>query len=795
MPSFDQILPPEWREWEIQEEIGEGAYGVVYRAEKRKDSVCAVSAIKVVTIPKGKAVAEDLRQGLQNEQSYREYLKDLVDGFANEIRTMYELQGDSHIVSIQDHAIVEAEGGKRWKIFIRMEYLQSFRDYEVSHLFTQEDIIRLGVEMCQALARCEEHGIIHRDLKPANIFVTSTESFKLGDFGVARFWDRAATASAKGTWRYMAPEVARGEKYSSNADLYSLGLVLYELTNRNREPFVDTERQLVLHREHEEAIIRRLQGEALPDPLDAGPELAAVIRKATSYDPAIRYQHASEMQKDLEALREETEKKAVSRRTEESEQGRKPAKVLLPILLAAGAAAAALMLILPRFGGNVPEGENGTVLLQEEGETGEDSTGETEEMNLELAGGTEEMNLEVPDGTTEINPKITFGTETKADLSEADEESEEAKTEEGAQANPSAAEDGMTEKPGDAEGLQWEEWYYYDDYLLFNGATFLHSYAAGKQIKDGQEEGDVYLALWLDQYELRFELSFDPSFGTGSILTNSGHEERRLTVSFRDSEGTSGTAEAVNPARSSLYYFDSEGSSSVSPYSLFLSAFREEGTVELEIPYYDSILLFELKQEDSLFREWYEEEEKRGWFAEQMVGEPVQGLLWERKYYLTEDGQHYNGYTCLQTTVAGRRVEKGQTADYVTLVMELNGSELYFLNYWPGEENPWTNNGSETRRMNVNYRTSGGLSGMAVCSCLSGGVINVLEREGEGPDIYEILVSAWKEEEKVWLSIPYSNGSQLEFCLHQRDGEFAALYEEESTYGWYDGNMLNRSVS
>ena len=99
---------------------------------------------------------------------------------------------------------------------------------------TEEDVLRLGIDLCRALEYCQKQNIIHRDIKPENIFVSRFGEFKLGDFGIARNWDRGASGlSKKGTFSYMAPEMYKGEEYDSRADIYSLGIVLYKLRKQS----------------------------------------------------------------------------------------------------------------------------------------------------------------------------------------------------------------------------------------------------------------------------------------------------------------------------------------------------------------------------------------------------------------------------------------------------------------------------------------------------------------------------------------------------------------------------------
>ena len=333
-------LPAKWQEWEIVEVIGEGSFGTVYRAEKDDGVVKSVSAIKVVEIAADDGRMAGLSRRYRSEEAVREYLWSVVDHCAEEIRTMYRLQGESSIVSIQDHAIEELEDRVGWRLFIRMEYLQSFDDYLTTHEFTQRDIIRMGISLCGALEKCEKLNILHRDIKPGNIFVSSSGEFKLGDFGISRVLEETrASLTSEGTIGTMAPEVYKGQPCGKEADIYSLGLVLYVLANKNCEPFVDTEKPIPSYGELQDAFDRRMKGEPLPPPVEASPALSKVLLKACACKPSARYRSAAEFRAALEPLAKEKRRLPI----------RWGALIAAMALLAAGVA-----WILPRLAGNVP---------------------------------------------------------------------------------------------------------------------------------------------------------------------------------------------------------------------------------------------------------------------------------------------------------------------------------------------------------------------------------------------------------------------------------------------------------
>ena len=341
------ILPKSWQDWHIVGEIGEGAYGRVYRAEKENGGVKAVSAIKVIQVPSERSELLSLRRESRSGEELRRNLKEIVDGYVNEIRVMYRLQGHSHLVSIQDHLVEETEDGPGWRIYIRMECLQPFDEYAMTHTFTREEIIRLGISLCEALSACAEHGILHRDIKPENLFVTESGQYKLGDFGIAKALGCTVSSySSKGTFSYMAPEVFHGKPYDSRADLYSTGIFLYKLMNRNRDPFIDPEKQIVTWQDREQAMNRRIGGEKLPAPADADEKLSKVILKACEFEPVDRYGSPDAMRKALAALSQPEEAVRRPRR-------RWILPVCAVILLIVGAAAIISRPALPRPDENV----------------------------------------------------------------------------------------------------------------------------------------------------------------------------------------------------------------------------------------------------------------------------------------------------------------------------------------------------------------------------------------------------------------------------------------------------------
>ena len=301
---MDKQLPVSaWPEWKIVEKIGEGSFGKVYKARRTEQGKTFYSAIKVITIPSNAGELSSVRSENPDEQSVKEYFYSLVEECIQEVNTMEYFRGNSHVVSVEDYKVMEYLDDIGWDIYIRMEYLTSFLDYCAGRALTEEDVIHLGIDLCKALEYCQCQNIIHRDIKPENIFVSRFGEFKLGDFGIARELDRTMSGlSKKGTFSYMAPEMYRGEAYDARVDIYSLGIVLYKLRNHNRLPFISLKKQLITYRDKEEALNRRMAGEKLPAPAEAGEAFAEVILKACAYDRHDRYESAEEFRMALEQI-------------------------------------------------------------------------------------------------------------------------------------------------------------------------------------------------------------------------------------------------------------------------------------------------------------------------------------------------------------------------------------------------------------------------------------------------------------------------------------------------------------
>jgi eukaryotic-like serine/threonine-protein kinase len=275
--------------YQISEELGRGGMGVVYKAVDNK--LKRTVALKFLPF----------------EWTYDAQAK---ERFVREAQAAAALD-HPNICTV--HEIDEAEG----RMFISMAFVEgeSLKTKIERGLLKIDEALGLGTQVAEGLKEAHKKGVIHRDIKSANIMVTDSGQAKIMDFGLARV--RGGTLLTKegmtmGTVAYMSPEQARGEEVDHRSDIWSLGVVLYEML-AGRLPF---------RGEHDQAVIYAILKEP-PKPLTAGrPEIPAsienVVGKALEKDPAQRYQSVEELIDDLRSIAEGIEPERIRARRREA---------------------------------------------------------------------------------------------------------------------------------------------------------------------------------------------------------------------------------------------------------------------------------------------------------------------------------------------------------------------------------------------------------------------------------------------------------------------------------------------
>ena len=260
----DPLIGQTLSHYRIVARLGGGGMGVVYKAEDTRLG-------RLVAL---KFVSDELSRD-----------PEALSRFAREAQTASALN-HPNICTIHD--IGEQDG----RSFIVMESLEgtTLKDRLAAGALSLNAALDVATQIADALDAAHTAGIIHRDIKPANIFIGSRDRAKVLDFGLAKMRMRdshhadvtiASTRQAvvMGTAAYMAPEQARGEAVDHRADIWSVGLVLYEMVKGTRPP---------------QAVRLRVE---------ASPELERIVSKCLETERELRYQHAADLRTDLERLR------------------------------------------------------------------------------------------------------------------------------------------------------------------------------------------------------------------------------------------------------------------------------------------------------------------------------------------------------------------------------------------------------------------------------------------------------------------------------------------------------------
>ena len=308
--------------YRILEKLGEGGMGVVYKAQDTK--LKRIVALKFLT-----------PQALGNEEEKTRFVREAQAAAALD---------HPNICTI--HEIDEANG----QTFIAMARIDgpTLKERIQAGQLKLDEVLDMAIQVAEGLREAHEKGIIHQDIKSANIMVTPKGQAKIMDFGLAKLAGAVQitkVGTTMGTAVYMSPEQARGDKVDHRTDIWSLGIVLYEMVT-GQVPFKGN---------YEQAVVYSILNEE-PKPIsewnkEVPENLNTIVKKALEKDPAQRYQSMRDMLADLQAVKKDF---AVSKKLHlERKRGRKTGRAIL-ISLAVVLALILMVLLMPHREEQIP---------------------------------------------------------------------------------------------------------------------------------------------------------------------------------------------------------------------------------------------------------------------------------------------------------------------------------------------------------------------------------------------------------------------------------------------------------
>lgn len=267
-------LPEQLKAWKVASQPDDVNGNAVYKVTKKEIDGSVTNALLTVVSLEGEDYNDDKIEYLLNESDF--------------IQSIIDLGKVSNYIAV---ATDENERKSKFNLFIVTEDIPKLSDVMQNKEMSEKEVVDFGLQMSEQLETLEENKIFHGNIKPSNIYVTPNNRYKLGGFIDAE--------SKVNDLTYVAPEIQRNESADFTTDIYSLGLVMYAMSNNGKLPF---EGEGV---DPKDAMVKRFEGETVPAPKNGSEKLKSVIVIACQPQNSNRWKNAGNLKNALNAIKAE----------------------------------------------------------------------------------------------------------------------------------------------------------------------------------------------------------------------------------------------------------------------------------------------------------------------------------------------------------------------------------------------------------------------------------------------------------------------------------------------------------
>ena len=316
MMTIEEIIREVWPQWRMEREVSCDETGTVILLKSETAAGEMESVVRIIAVPD----PNEMNEADFTPEQIKQYYQKIQEKYAANDKRKRLPDGGEHLVRIIDYRFFFLHEDQTMLLLLRMEPLVPLQSYLVSNRITEQETMKLGMDLCLALNECGWEWGKERNIEINSIFVDSDGNYKIIP---SRFTAPFAYPSSRKTDYFVVPEDYHRTISTENAsvaqiaDIYTIGLILYWLNNEMRMPFLPLNKQILSAQERRDALERRLKGEVFPPPVRGTDLYHRIILKACQYSREKCFASAIEMYQALHTVYlmqygQESQRKALS---------------------------------------------------------------------------------------------------------------------------------------------------------------------------------------------------------------------------------------------------------------------------------------------------------------------------------------------------------------------------------------------------------------------------------------------------------------------------------------------------